>query len=90
MKPADIILGQTLAVHLTGYGLALVNVHALVGVDVLQEASLTIERLRALLARMSPRLSNGGAAELPGADDPLQLAEALAVLDSPSEQTEQE
>ena len=51
-------------------GLALVNVHALSGVDVFEEADLVAGKLRrTLLARMTPGSPDGRATQLLGADN---------------------
>ena len=71
------------AVAEPGYRLTLVDVHALPGVDVLQEAGLTLQLGRAALAGVAPGPAYGGAAELTGADDALQLVRALTRLRPP-------
>ena len=62
-----------------GYRLTLVDVHTLPGVNVLQEARLTLQLGRAALTGVAPGLAYGGAAELTGADHALELIRALAV-----------
>ena len=53
-----------------GDGLALVNVHALSGVDVFEEADLVAGKLRrTLLARMAPGSPDGRATQLLGTDN---------------------
>ena len=66
-----------------GYGLTLVDVHTLPGVNVLQEAGLTLQPGGTSLAGMAPGPAYGGAAELAGADHALELVRALAVLRPP-------
>ena len=66
-----------------GYRLTLVDVHTLPGVNVLQEARLTLQLGRAALTGVAPGLTYGGAAELTGADDALELIRALAISRPP-------
>ena len=56
---------------LTRNGLALVDVHALPRVHVLEEPGLAGQGVGAPLARVAPGLPDGGAAELAGADNAL-------------------
>ena len=67
----------------TWNGFALIDVHALAGVHVLEESGIARQVVRTLLTRMAPRLADGGTAELLGADDPLQLSCAHLILDAP-------
>ena len=71
------------AVTQAGYGLTLVDVLTLPGVDVLQEAGLTLQLGGTSLAGMTPGPPNGGAAELTGADHAVELVGTLAVLRPP-------
>ena len=66
-----------------GYGLTLVDVHTLPGVNVLQEARLTLQLGWTPLTGMAPGPANGCAAELTGADHAVELIRALAVLCPP-------
>ena len=68
----------TQATKPTRYRLALVNIHALSRVNIFQKSQVAVEFCRTTFARMSPSFSYGGAAELFGADDPLQLPRALS------------
>ena len=66
-----------------GYGLTLVDVHTLAGVNILQEASLTLQLGWTALTGVAPGPAYGGAAELTGADHAVELVRALAVTRSP-------
>ena len=71
----------------TWNGLALVYVHTLPRVYVLEEASVAVQRVRALLAGVPPGGADGGAAKVAGTHHTLQLTGALAVPDTPVART---
>ena len=54
-----------------GNGLALIDIHALASVNILQEPSITLQLVRTFFTRMTPPLANGGTTELLGADHAL-------------------
>ena len=60
----------------------LIDVHALSRVDVLKESGFAGQISGTFFARMTPSFTDGGTAQLFGADHTLQLAGAHVILDS--------